>query len=247
MSTRPPPRYVVQTVDDPALRRRRWVWLVLAWVISLLVVGAGTWLATDRGPLASTEHVESRQLEQENDTLQQQVATLTRSVQVSQVATQSLKDTLAKREEKINGLRADLAFYSHLIGGGAQHHGLRVQDVHLTQVDDSRAWNFTITLTHNVKRGSEVKGAVQVSVEGILNGHLTRLPWSKLGGHAAADGIDFEFRYFQQVHGTLMLPQGFTPNRVRIEANPAQGKTVVRSVDWRDALKTVEKNDHVQQ
>lgn len=247
MSTRPPPRYVVQTVDDPAVRRRRWLWLALAWLASLVVVGVGVYLATDRGPLASPGHTKNRQLQQDNATLQQQVATLTRSLQVSQVATKSLKGTLAKREEKINGLRADLAFYSHLIGGGAQHHGLRIQDVHLTRVGASRAWNFTITLTHNVKRGSEVKGDVQVSVEGILDGHLTRLPWSKLGGHAEAGGLDFEFRYFQQVKGTLMLPEGFTPNRVRIEANPAQGQTVVRSVDWADAFKTVEKSDHVQQ
>ncbi len=246
MSTRPPPRYVVQAVDDPAVRRRQWLWLALAWLASLLVVGAGVYLATDRGPLSSPGRTENRQLRHDNATLQQQVATLTRSLQVSQVATQSLKDTLARREEKINGLRADLAFYSHLIGGGAQHHGLRIQNVHLTRVGDSRAWNIAITLTHNVKRGSEVKGSVEVAVEGILDGKLTRLPWSRLSGHAASAGLDFEFRYFQQIHGTLMLPAGFVPNRLRVEADPANGQAVVSKVDWKDALKTVE-NDHVQQ
>lgn len=242
MNSRPPPRYVVQAMDDSTVRRR-WLWLAIIWALSLLVVGAGVYLATDRGPLASVDHTEGHQLQEENRTLQQQVATLTRSLQVSQVATQSLKDTMAKREEKINGLRADLAFYSHLIGGGAQHHGLRVQDVHLTQVGHSRAWNITITLTHNVKRGSEMQGSVQVAVEGILNGHLTRLAWDKLSGHAKAGGLDFGFRYFQQVHGTLMLPEGFIPNRLRIEANPEHGKSVVSSVDWNDALKPVENND----
>ncbi len=248
LSTRPPPRYVVQTEDDPAARRKRWLWLALIWLLSLVVVGGGAYWIAGSNALVS-DHGDGgapRQLQRQNDDLKQQVATLSRSLQVSQVATQSLKDTLAKREEKINGLRADLAFYSHLIGGGAQHHGLRIQDVHLTPVDDSRAWNITITLTHNVKRGSDVKGTVKVAVQGILKGKLTRLSWHTLSGDSEADGLDFEFRYFQQVHGTLMLPEGFTPNRIRVDANPTQGKTAVRQLDWSDALKKME-NNHVQQ
>lgn len=246
MSTQPPPRYVVHSVGDPAVRRRRGLWLVLGWVASLVVVGGGVYLATDQGPLASVDRTQTRQLQKENDTLHQQVATLTRSLQVAQVASSSLTDSLAESEEKINGLRADLAFYSHLIGGGSQHHGLRVQKVRLDRVNDSRAWNFTVTLTHNVKRGSEVKGSVRVSVEGIRDGKLTRLAWTKLAGKTDQGGIDFGFRYFQQVHGTLMLPADFTPNRLHVEARPAGAKAVVQTLDWSDALTSAEKQ-HVQQ
>ncbi len=246
MSTQPPPRYVVHTVDDPAVRRRRRLWWVLGWIVSLVVVGVGVYLATDTGPLASVEHTDSRELKKENDTLHQQVATLTRSLQVSQVATRSLTDSLAESEEKINGLRADLAFYSHLIGGGSQHHGLRIQTVTLARVGESHAWNFTVTLTHNVKRGSEVKGDVKVTVEGIRDGKLVRLAWKDLAGKDDQGGIDFGFRYFQQVRGTLMLPADFTPNRLRVEASPAGGKTVVETLDWGDALISAEK-EHVQQ
>ncbi len=246
MSIRPPPRYVVQSVDGSRARRRRWLYVVLAWLLSLLVVGVGVYLATDRGPLASPVLTDKRQLQSENAALRRQVATLARAQQVAQVATRSLKDTLADREQKLNGLRADLAFYSHLIGGGAQHHGLRVQDVHLSRVGDSRAWNVTVTLTHNVRRGSTVTGRLRVAVEGILKGHLTRLPWKKLSGKAESKGLDFSFRYFQQVRGTLMLPPDFTPNRLRVEADPSQGKPISLDLDWSDALKPVE-DVHVQQ
>ncbi|HEX7339590.1 MAG TPA: DUF6776 family protein [Rhodanobacteraceae bacterium] len=245
MSTQPPPRYVVQTVDAPNRRRRRWLYIVLAWLASLVAVGVGVYFLTDRGPLASPDHSTNRKLVATNARLQQQVTTLSSSLKVTQVAEQSLKVTLSDREEKIDGLRADLAFYSHLIGGGAQHHGLRVQDVHLAQVDHSRAWNVTITLTHNVRRGTKVTGNLEVAVEGILDGHLIRLPWTKLSGSAESKGLGFDFRYFQQVRGTLMLPDHFTPNRVRVTADPAQGQSVVRVIDWGDALKSVE-NNHVQ-
>ncbi|HET7266819.1 MAG TPA: DUF6776 family protein [Oleiagrimonas sp.] len=243
MPIRPPPRLVVQTEDAPHARRRRRLYVALAWLLSLIVVGVGVYFATDRGPLASPDRAAKQQLQAHNATLKQKVATLTRSLQVSQVATHSLQKTLAERQEKINGLRSDLAFYSHLIGGGAQHHGLRVQNVHLTRVGDSRAWNFTVTLTHNVKRGRKVTGSLRVAVEGIADGKLERLSWKQLSGKAQSDGVDFDFRYFQQVRGTLMLPAGFTPNRLRIQANPAHGKSIVRNVDWSDTLKPVEQDD----
>lgn len=243
MSTPSPPCYVVQSANTAYSRRRRWLWLGLIWLLSVLVIGAGVYLATARGPLASVGHGVRHQLQKENQTLHKQVVGLTRSLQVYEVATHSLQNTLAEREEKINGLRADLTFYSHLIGGGSQHQGLRVQDVHLTRVGQSRAWNITVTLTHNVRRGSEVKGAVSISVEGILKGHLIRLDWAKLGGKASQDGLGFNFRYFQQVRGTLMLPPDFVPNRLRIEAKPVKGKSVVHRVNWSTALKSVEDND----
>jgi hypothetical protein len=243
MSRQPPPHDAVQPADERSVRRRgHRVWLALAWAASLIVVAGGVYLFTARGLLAPSRPDQMQQMRTRNDKLRQRVTMLSRSLQVAQVASHSLQDTLAAREEKINGLRSDLAFYSHLIGGGAQHHGLRIQDVHLTPVGDSRAWNLTITLTHNVKRDSEVKGAVKVAIEGILDGHLTRIPWRKLSGDDEAKGLDFAFRYFQQVRGTLMLPEGFTPNHVRVQAQPTKGKAVVTTVDWSDALKTVTNN-----
>lgn len=245
MNIRPPPRYVVQSLDSRASRRRRWLWLALVWAGSLVMVAAAVYLAVDRGPLASPDRTAERQLRSDNDDLRQQVATLTQSEQVARVAASSLKDTLADREEQISGLRADLAFYSALVGGGAQREGLQVQGVHVQQVGRSRAWNFTITLTQNAKRGEETRGTLKVAVEGIRGDHLARLEGSVIGGSEQKDGLGFAFKYFEQIHGTLMLPADFTPNRLRIAVAPQRGATVDSTVDWAQALKPVEES-HVQ-
>jgi hypothetical protein len=245
MNTRPPPRYVVQPLDSQAVRRRRWLWLALIWAVSLVVVAAAVYLAVDRGPLASPDRTNERQLNSDNDALRQQVATLTRSEQVARVAADALKDTLADREEEISGLRADLAFYSRLVGGGAQREGLQLQGVHVQQVDRSRAWNFTITLTQNAKRGEETRGTLKVAVEGVRGDKLVRLDGSVIGGPAQKDGLTFAFKYFQQIHGTLMLPADFTPNRLRIAIAPQRGKAIDSTVAWAQALKPVEES-HVQ-
>lgn len=244
MSTKAPPRLVVQRQHTPPYAQRRaWLWLGLVWLASVLLAATIAYLLTAQDPLGTKHLAQVHGLQTENQALQKQVVTLTQALQVSRVATASLKDTLAQREEKINGLRADLTFYSHLIGGGAQHHGLRIQDVHLDPVGKSRAWNISVTLTHNVRRGAKVTGSMQVAVEGILDGKLTRLDWNKLSSKINQDGLTFNFRYFQQVRGTLMLPPHFIPNRLRIEANPDKGNSIVRTIDWNTALKSVEDND----
>jgi hypothetical protein len=246
MSIRPPPRYVVQSLDSQASRQRRWLWLALAWVGSLLVVAVAVYLAVDRGPLASPDRTHERQLRADNDDLRQQVATLTRSEQIARVAADELKGTLADREEEISGLRTDLAFYSRLVGGGTQREGLQVQGVHLQRVPGSRAWNFTVTLTQNAKRGEETRGKLRVAVEGIRGEKLARLEGSAIGGPEQKDGLDFAFKYFEQVRGTLLLPADFTPNRLRVTIAPQGGADHTTSVEWTDALKPVE-DSHVQQ
>lgn len=244
MNRQPPPRYVVQPTSSQSARRRFWWALGAAWVASLLLVVALTWVVVGHTPTAAAISPDAGATHTYNvEQLRQQVATLTRSAQVAQVASEDLKKTLSDREEEINGLRTDLAFYSHLVGGGAQPQGLRVQGLHLTAMPNARAWNFTATLTQNSKRAKETTGTLKVAVDGVLGGHLTRLNWDKIGNNTQPTGLQFDFKYFQQMHGSLILPRDFTPNRLHVSVQPKGSKPIVSSVAWGDALKSVEEND----
>jgi hypothetical protein len=235
MASRPPPRFVVRPHDEASQRRRR-LWLGVAWLASLLatalIVGTLAWRTTP----AAVDRREARQLAAQNDALKQQVANLQRAQQVTEIATRSLRGTLAEREEEINGLRADLGFYSRLVGGNAQREGLKVQEVQLRPVSGSRAWNLALSLTQNAKRGSDVSGAVTLRVEGVRGDKVVALDWPQLGDAAQKDGLPFRFRYFQQLHATFMLPADFKPTRLRIHVQSGDDDGVDRTVAWSDAL-----------
>lgn len=173
----------------------------------------------------------------------QQIAILKRSEQVARIAAQDLRKTLADREEEISALRADLAFYSNLVGSGEQGKALTVHGVHLQSVKGSRAWYATITLTQNARRGTKNKGTVKLAVEGVRDGKLRLLKWPQISAPDDADSITYEFKYFQQLHATLMLPENFTPNRLRVQVNPSDGKEITHSMAWSDALKSAEENN----
>jgi hypothetical protein len=169
-----------------------------------------------------------------NEELAQRVSTLTRSDQVSREANTRLQAVLAEREEEIAGLRADVQFYERLVGATGQRRGLSVHALRM-RPQQAGAWHFTAVLTQNLERGSISSGRVTLAVEGSQGGRLQRLDWGTLRQQPAAPGVEYSFRYFQEVEGDVFLPAGFTPVRVIVRLQPSRGAAVEHSVTWADA------------
>lgn len=238
MARSPLPRFVVSAHDGARQRRRR-LWWGLAWLGSLLLTAVVVGTLARRSTPVATHHRQQKALLAQIDDLKQQVANLQRSAQVTDVATRSLRGTLTQREQEINGLRADLGFYSRLVGDSAQRQGLKVQEVRMQPVagtDGSNGWDFTLSLIQNVKRDKDIAGTTTLSVDGLLNGKVVQLDWAALGDASQKDGLPFRFRYFQQLHGTIVLPPHFQPTRLRVRMQPADGSVVTRTIAWKDAL-----------
>lgn len=235
MASRPPPRFVVRRHDDAGNRRRQW-WLIALWIGSVLITALITRGLTQHVVPAIANHRQQHALLTQVDDLKQQLANLQRSAQVNEVATKSLQGTLAQREEEISGLRADLGFYSRLVGGDTQRHGLKLQEVKLQPLAGTHGWNLIMSLTQNAKRGNEIAGKATVSVEGLRGDQVIKLDWPALGDAAQTDGIPFHFVYFQKLRATIVLPTNFRPTRLRIHIQPTNGEAVDRAVAWGDAL-----------
>lgn len=165
---------------------------------------------------------------------QQRTATLSRSDQISRDANRELQGALAVRDEEIAGLRADVAFYERLVGSTAQRRGLSVHAIRM-QPQSERAWHFSVTLTRNLDREVVSAGNVTLSIEGSLDGSLQTLEWEDLRQQPGAPGVDFSFRYFQQVRGDVFLPEGFEPVRVNVQLDPESGAEVEQSFTWAEA------------
>ena len=166
--------------------------------------------------------------------LEQQVANLTRSDQVSRNANTALQGTLAERDEEIAGLKADVAFYERFVGATGQRRGLAVHELSL-KAQDAQTWHFVATLTQNLGKGAVSTGTVTLEIEGSRDGRLQQLDWSALRQQPDAPGVDYSFKYFQQVEGDLLLPPGLKPVRVVVRLAPKGGQPVERSFTWADA------------
>lgn len=171
----------------------------------------------------------------ELEKLRQQVATLRRSDQISRDANRDLQAALAERDEEIAGLRADVAFYERLVGATSQRRGLTVHALRM-QPQNGHAWHFASTLTQNLNRGAVSDGRLTLAVEGTQGGRLRTLGWTDLRQQPSAPGIEYSFRYFQQVEGDIVLPEGFEPVRVTVRLTPRGGAAIEQSFTWREAI-----------
>lgn len=236
---RHPPPLVIRPLDR-SRERRRLLLLAVLWLISLLIAAWLARSATEGGDGARDAQMLA-DLKTQNDELKARIAIVQRAEQVTKVALEDLRRSLGERDEEIASLRADLAFYGRLVGG-TRREGLAVHDLRLTPVAGSRAWNFVATLTQNIKRGQDIRGRLTLSVEGVRDGKLVTLDWKSLVDAGAASGIEYGFKYFEQVKGTIMLPEGFTPNRLHLQAD-GSGNRAEQDFQWADAVKTQETTD----
>lgn len=185
----------------------------------------------------SQAHEAARLRAAELEHLRQRVATLARSDQISREANRDLQSTLAERDEEIAGLRADVAFYERLVGATSQRRGLSVHALGM-QPQQGNAWHFTSTLTQNLNRGAVSSGRLRLSIEGTQGGRLRRLGWGDLRQQPDAPGVEYSFRYFQQIEGDVFLPDGVTPVRVTVRLVPDSGPPLEQSFTWSEVTRS---------
>lgn len=206
--------------------------LIAAFVLALAFGAWGLWRAF--APAPGDAHAQAARIAE----LEQRVATLSRSDQISREANRDLQSTLAERDEEIASLRADVAFYERFVGATGQRHGLAVHDLKL-QAQDAQVWKFTATLTQNLNRGAVNSGRLSVAVEGSVGGRMQKADWATLRQQANAAGLPYSFKYFQQVEGDLLLPAGMKPVRVVVRLQPASGAAVEQSFTWAEAISPI--------
>lgn len=221
-------RYVI--VPNRPYWRGGAIAVVVLWPLSLLFTGYLLSRPEGVGGASSVGSDSSRLERTLIKELRQQAATLKRSDQISRNANIELQSTLAEREEEVSGLRADVDFYERLVGSTGQRQGLRVHEAVFVP-ETGGTWHYTVTLTQNLNRGAISKGQMRLSVEGVRGGKLATVKWDELLQKPQSPGQPFSFRYFQQLEGSLMLPSGFTPQRVRV-ALASDGKTVDGAFAW---------------
>ena len=241
----PAPRLVVVENNPTRLWRVRVIVAVL-WVGSLCATFY--WVRAVSTPGLTAAHAELEAAETslanaqvEIEALKREVAKYQRGEQVAETATTELQTALLARQDEIASLRADLNFFERLMEGGQQRPGLSIHSLQIASGAGPRAFQFSLTLSQNLKRNRPASGIASVSISGAQGDKSARLSLSQLGHES--DALNFSFKYFQQLAGLVTLPEGFRPMAVRIRLKPEDGAVVEREFVWADVLDNSEKEE----
>lgn len=241
MAIRETPQLVVRQFD-PKRQRRRQFWLAVSWLLSLGAVFLYCKFTMTPGffrtqsELAGTRQ-QLQQALQEGEELRNEVARLKRADQVAAQARLVLDASLAESRAQLASLRSELSFYEKIVSGGAEQAGLAINALHLAPTETPRLYRFVVTLSQNLKKDRMAEGRLTLEVSGVQGKKLKRLAYKDLGGAADSDELAFEFKYFQRIEGTVMLPEDFAPDQVRIEADGKSSGRVSKDFAWSDGLR----------
>lgn len=171
----------------------------------------------DAGKERQAYEEQIRGLEGEIVALKEQVKLLETHRNIDREAYSDVEASLTTLQAKIQEQTDAIAFYRGIVSPADGTAGLRVQDLKLTRGQTERAYNVRLVLVQSLKHDRKVSGNVSLSIEGEQAGAATTYSFSQLLPEKDSASWPFSFRYFQDFDKEIVLPDGFTPEKITIE------------------------------
>jgi len=156
------------------------------------------------------------ELNDEITDLKQEIAVLETHREIDREAYREVEASLVDLQSKIQEQQDAIAFYRGIVSPADGKPGLRVQDFRLTRGAAEHEFVLRLVLIQAMQHDRKVSGNVELSVEGSQEGVATTYALGDLVAKEEERSWPFSFRYFQNFERQLVLPDGFTPERVTV-------------------------------
>ena len=170
----------------------------------------------------------------DNKELRERVAVLERSSQIDQQAAQDVKADLGQLEMELQAAREEVEFYRGIVAPGDVQPGLRIHRFNLKRGTASGKYHYELVLTQLKHNDKYVTGVVDWKIAGLLLGEPGEVALAGVTSPSVKQ-LKFRFRYFQELAGTITLPDGFEAEEVTLNIKPGgKGKKepVTAVFDW---------------
>ena len=227
---------LIVTSHNPWRRRALFV------AMALFVVG-GSWsmyeLGQMQGGYNKLEAIQMRhelnkqidKLNEENQTLREQVTMLERTREVDSASANEVRDSLKQLQDEILELREEADFYRGIISPADRQAGLEIQSFKLEAGGEANIFHYDLVMTQVLRNERVVSGSVKIYVQGVQDGAPQTLDFKDLALNNSVSE-SFQFRYYQKLGGDIRLPEGFVPRAVQVEISSPGRKTISKSFQW---------------
>ena len=227
----------------------RWL-LRLALIASVLVAGFGSYhygyrsgiqlrgsVVDERNELLTRlESITAEKLE-----LEQSIELLKRNRELDQAAVEGVRLSEREMQQRIFECQEEVAFYKGIMT--SKKKGLNIDGLVLEQTSSPRRYRYNLVIQQFAINHTILTGFVQMSVIGVdgPDQRRTELSLSQISDEVKNQDIKLRFRYFQNIEGELVLPEGFEPEGIRVVAQK-QGASKPPKEEYFDWTKLLKKN-----
>ena len=176
---------------------------------------------------------QNRVLELELEDASRQLADVNLAREVDREALAIQRDEMAELHKTVREMREQLGFYRRLMDASSPGQALEVADFEVFGGEGSGTYRFRLLLTRPTEQGDWISGTARLVVSGLQGGNERELSLPEIS-ETASYPLEYRFRYFQRLSGSLTLPEGFRPLRVTVRLFSPGGNTadVERTFRW---------------
>lgn len=164
----------------------------------------------------------------------QRVIMLEKGGEVDRRSTEGLRQNLVDLRNQIATLQEEVAFYKGIMAPSTRKQDLRIQKVDISPSLEARRYRYKVVVTQVGTNQRFVSGLAAVNVIGVLDGKQVIYGLRDISDDVQDYGIKYKFRYFQEIEGELVLPEGFVAESVEVvlQTNGSKANRVEQSFPW---------------
>ncbi len=164
----------------------------------------------------------------------QRVIMLEKGGEVDRRSTEGLRQNLVDLRNQIATLQEEVAFYKGIMAPSTRKQDLRIQKLDIEPTLEERRYRYKVVITQVGTNQRFVSGLAGVNIVGVLNGAQKVFGLRDVSDDVQDYGIKYRFRYFQEIEGDLVLPEGFTAESVEVvlQTNGSKANRVEQSFPW---------------
>jgi len=211
--------------EHPGQRLLRYVLLFGAFLLAVWFsydYGQSQTAASDDAPVVQNHDSEQRvtALEKERDTLKQQVAELEQSVRQANQAIAAAQARLrVSQRTAAPSPRTAPAPKPAVAESEPLDNTLKLENVRIERTESYNVFRIGFSVMHAGDGSGRVTGTIWIAVNGFFNGDPKRLSFKTLSPDSRLI-VKMGFDQQQDVLEDVILPEGFLPKNILIEAKP---------------------------
>ncbi len=165
-------------------------------------------------------------------TVRHDLARYRAEVDVADQAREQLRQEIRGLRDQSAELEEAVAFYKNVMSPGAADAPMQIQKFEVNPENGERRFRYRLILVQSGDNRGYLAGTVSFALQGSRDGEPVTLDAGDLLGESS--DLRFRFRYFQELSGTLTVPEGMRIDALQMTARATAPRRaeVIQSLPW---------------